>query len=100
MDMERIECARCGRYLPLGGLKYLVTISLAADFDGVITEDASEKEFHRVLTAAEARGKEELENEVYQAMAYILCKPCRDEFVKKPVGSVRREKEGPRGLIH
>jgi len=95
--MEKIECASCGKHLRRGGLKYLVTIYIAADFDGVITEEASEEELQRVLVEAEARREEDLENEVYQEMALILCKPCRDAFVRKPMGSMQG---GTLGSIH
>ncbi len=97
--MERIECDRCGRDLPPGGLKYLVTISVTADFDGVILDEASEDELRKALRDAEARDAEDLEKEVHQEMAYILCKPCRDAFVKEPVAPGGGG-QGPRGTIH
>ena len=92
--MEKIECASCGKHLRRGGLKYLVTIHIAADFDGVITDETSEEDLQRVLVEAEARKEEDLENEVYQEMALILCKPCRDAFVRKPIQG------GTLGSIH
>ncbi len=94
------ECSRCGRPLPLGSLKYLVTISVTADFDGVVAGGAGEEDLRRVLRAVDKREKEDLEDDVHQKMAYILCTACKNEFVRAPVGPVRRKGARPRGLIH
>lgn len=97
--IEMIECDRCGKNLPPGGLRYVVTISVTADFDGVIEEEAGEEEIRKALEDAESRDADDLENDVHKEMAYILCKPCRDAFVKEPVGPGGKS-GSPRGTIH
>lgn len=103
--MEGVECDRCGKNLPPGGLRYVVTISVTADFDGVIADDAGEEELRKALMDAELRDAQDLEDDVHQEMAYILCKPCRDAFVNEPVGPTRFGRVpgkgvSPRGTIH
>ena len=80
------RCGKCGVELPPGSLKYLVTIHVTADFDGVLP-DAGEMEdleaFMRQLDAADAS---ELERDVYRSQGYILCPACKDAFLADPLG--------------
>lgn len=96
----KIECSRCGRHLALGSLKYLVTISVTADFDGVIPDEAAEEDIRQVLKDAAAKDQEELERDVHQHMAYVLCKPCRDLFIQGPIGPAPAGTASTRGTIH
>ena len=68
------SCSRCGRYLPLGSLKYVVHIRVYADFDGFlsISDDEIEEEMDRILKAMESRNPDDLEREVYQEIGFLL----------------------------
>lgn len=96
---------RCGKRLPEGSLKYVVDIRVYADFDGVLNlpgEDI-EEEVHRLMGKIERMDPGELEKDVYQEMAFLVCKGCRDTFVEDPLS--RGEGPYPAGegssqLIH
>jgi len=80
-------CLKCGKRLPEGSLKYVVDIRVYADFDGVlnIPEGDIEEEVHRLMAKIERMDPHELERDVYQEMAFLLCKGCRDIFVEDPL---------------
>ena len=80
-------CMRCGKDLPEGSLKYVVDIRVYADFDGVLRfpEEDIEEEVSRLMTEIEKMDPQELERDVYQEMAFLLCKGCRDKFVEDPL---------------
>ncbi len=68
-------------------MKYVVDIRVYADFDGVLSlpgEDI-EEEVHRLMGEIERMDPGELEKDVYQEMAFLLCKGCRDRFVEDPL---------------
>lgn len=68
------SCSRCGRYLPLGSLKYVVHIRVYADFDGFlsISDEEIEEEMDRIIKAMESRNPDDLEREVYQEIGFLL----------------------------
>ncbi|UCD71570.1 MAG: hypothetical protein JSW70_00865 [Syntrophobacterales bacterium] len=86
-------CVKCGKRLPEGKLKYVVDIRVYADFDGVlnIPEGDIEEEVHRLMGEIESMDPDELEKDVYQEMAFLLCKGCRDRFMEDPLS----KGEGP-----
>ncbi len=79
-------CDKCGEYLPEGSLKYSVQIQLISDFDGVIMCDqaGSEAESQDIMEQAEEVSEQELEDEVYQELAFVLCSRCRKHFARDP----------------
>ena len=99
------ECARCGKALPLGSLKYVIRIKVFADYDGVIEEPAghSEEQFQRLIDSLRDADPQKLEEDVYMERAFILCHPCREWFVKTLLGfraSNGENEGGVPGLIH
>jgi len=80
------HCMRCGRILKPGSLKYLVSIRVVADFDGVINEDEGDTDemIIEVLKQIEDMDAEELERDVYEELNLVLCKVCKDHFVRNP----------------
>ena len=81
------HCMRCGRILQLGSLKYLVGIRVVADFDGVINEgeEDTDEMISKVLKQIEVMEAEELERDVYEELNLVLCKVCKDHFVRNPL---------------
>jgi hypothetical protein len=85
--MAEQYCLRCRKRLPEGSLKYVVDIRVYADFDGVLNLPGGdiEEEVHRLMGEIERMDPGELEKDVYQEMAFLLCKGCRDRFVEDPL---------------
>ncbi len=82
--MRYDECSKCGLILYEGDLKYIVSMHIVADYDGVIAEDISDDEMERLIAELETSDKELTERDVHQELAFILCKRCKDVFVKDP----------------
>lgn len=79
-------CDKCGEYLPEGSLKYSVQIQLISDFDGVIVCDGTEAELEaqEFIEEEEEISEQELEDEVYQELSFVLCSRCRRRFARDP----------------
>jgi hypothetical protein len=91
--MKARRCSRCGKRLLPGGLVYIIQVRIFADFDGVLIEPSKEidREIEDLLEEIEQSDPKELEKEVYEEYTLLLCKPCRDLFVKE----TRPSWEGP-----
>ena len=85
--MHRQHCLKCGKSLAEGSLKYVVDIRVYADFDGVLSlpEGDIEEEVNRLMGEIEGMDPSELEKDVYQEIAFLLCKGCRDRFMEDPL---------------
>jgi hypothetical protein len=84
--MSDTYCARCGKSIPEGNLKYMVHIQILSDFDGVIPyseEDLSE-EIQTILKSMETMDGQELEDDVYQELSFVLCERCKKQFARDP----------------
>jgi len=98
-------CSKCGENLYEGTLKYIVRIKVLADFDGHINSDneAHADDLEALIRQMENSTAEVLENDVHQEMAFLLCKDCRDIFIRNPLN--RTLKDGTKkgdfsGLLH
>lgn len=80
-DLE--ECSRCGRKLKRGEVKYIIYISIVSDFDGVLPVLEGEN-VEEIIESGNEYSDEELEREVYEEMAFLVCKSCRDKFRENP----------------
>ena len=83
--MKEQHCMRCGKELPLGSLNYVVQIRVFSGFDEVLLEPEGEidQQIKEILKQIEKSDPEELEKDVYEEFNLILCKSCRDRFVKE-----------------
>ena len=82
--MEKInKCLKCGKKFSEGELKYKINMVIASDFDGVLGETEEEAEVDELMEEIESKEPEELEEEVYKEINFLLCKPCRDVFVRE-----------------
>lgn len=79
-------CDKCGEYLPEGSLKYCVHIQLVADYDGVMVGDGPDAELEagELLDEGEGMSEQELEDDVYQELSFVLCSRCRRRFARDP----------------
>ena len=81
--MEKLnKCLKCSKKFKEGDLKYKINIFISSDFDGVLNETDENLEFDDIMEEIEKRDPEELEDEVHKEIDFILCKTCRDFFVK------------------
>ena len=80
------RCHRCGVELSPGSLKFLVTIHVAADFDGALPSDAEQEDLEAFMRRVDAANPAEAERDVYQTQGYLLCPPCKAAFLKAPLG--------------
>ncbi len=94
------RCEKCGVELPPGSLKYLVTIHVTADFDGVLPEDVDMEDLEAFMRQVDS-GTSDPERDVYQSQGYILCPACKSSFLADPLGR-RRSGEGAQegGRMH
>ncbi len=79
-------CSRCGRRLERGRTYYIVTVTLTAEMEGGIAQSVSQADVEDIWAQIEQKSGQELEEEVFQRIQFILCKPCRDAFVQSPLG--------------
>ncbi|MEK6590773.1 MAG: hypothetical protein AABZ11_08875 [Nitrospinota bacterium] len=86
-------CDRCGIKIPEGGLKYIVTISIIADNDNIVSEDITDDELDVLISEIEQSDPDMLERDVNQKLAFILCKKCKEKFTRHPFNS-KDEGEG------
>jgi hypothetical protein len=84
--MAEKYCARCGKELPEGSLKYMVHVQILSDFDGVIpySEEDLFEEIPTLLQHVEDMDAQELEDDVYQEISFILCEKCKKAFARDP----------------
>lgn len=98
-------CSKCGEQFQEGSLKYIIRIKALADFDGHIScEDAAEaQDLEALIGQIEKSTAKALENDIHQEMAFLLCKDCRDDFMKNPLNRSREyeaKKGNFSGLLH
>jgi len=96
-----VVCQRCGAELPPGSLKYLVTIHVTADFDGVLPAEGGIEDLEAFMQQVDARDPVQVEKDVYQSQGYLLCPPCKALFLQDPLRQNEAEqgtKEG--GRVH
>ena len=95
------SCHRCGAELPPGSLKFLVTISVTADFDGVLPAEGVREDLEAFMRQVDAEDPVKLEKDVHQSQGYLLCPTCKADFLRDPLGlKTSREGIGEGGRVH
>ena len=85
---KKVRCAKCGKRLKKGGLKYNIKIQVASDFDGYLEDyskkplDYLEKRLKMLEKDLEYRTEKELEEDVYIEKSFLVCGKCRDRFIR------------------
>ena len=87
-------CNRCGAELDPGSLKYLITVNVVADFDGVLPTQVEVEDLEAFMRQMDSEEPEKAENDVYQSQGYILCPGCKAAFLADPLG-VKTRGDGP-----
>ncbi len=81
------SCRRCNKKIPDGGLFYIVKLSAASGYDGVINRSLDVEETG-VLDDITGRSPEDLEKDVYFERDVILCYTCRTAVIELFCGEV------------
>lgn len=79
----------CGKHLPLGSLKYVVSLKIFADYDEVIQEDNATSSEDVILMLADNLNDadpQKLEEDVYMERIFLLCPKCKRRFSKSILG--------------
>ncbi|MBW1972382.1 MAG: hypothetical protein JRI44_06060 [Deltaproteobacteria bacterium] len=103
--MKDLFCFKCKKPLPPGSLKYIITISIIADFDGVLPEsdDLTDRELENLIKEIMKSNPKKVEHDVYHTMAFLVCKKCKDQFLKDPLhigeAKIKKVKESS-GIVH
>ena len=79
-------CNRCGTELSPGGLKYLVTVNVTADFDGVLPTQVEMEDLEAFMRQLDSEDPAKAENDVYLSRGYVLCPACKVAFLADPLG--------------
>jgi len=96
-----VHCERCGVKLEEGALRYVVTINVTADFDGVLPAEGEIEDLEAFMRRIDKKGSGRAEHDVFQSKAFILCPVCKAELMKHPLGAAPPEDEGEdEGRVH
>jgi phage FluMu protein Com len=101
--MSKVRCHRCGRLLPEGSLKYEVAISIRSTFDGTIPEEMHETGtagLARIVREAAARSEEELNREIYEDDAFVMCPECKEALLQEIYSHLHPQATPEHGRAH
>ncbi|NOZ88032.1 MAG: hypothetical protein GXP49_17585 [Deltaproteobacteria bacterium] len=89
------RCSRCGKNLPQGSVKYIMKLTITADFDGFLEEkDTGSLDTEALLSSIHEKTEEELEDEVWIERVFLLCQECRNKIVHDPLNAGDPSMEG------
>jgi hypothetical protein len=104
--MTELRCHWCGSLMREGSLKYQVVVRVRSLFDGVIPEkEVAEREpdLEQLLKELDALSEQELNRQVYEDDAFIVCLECKEAFIQEIYSRLRPEacpENGRAHLIH
>ena len=101
--MRYDTCDRCGIRIPEGGLKYIVAINIIADDDNILPEDIADEELDSMISEIGKYDSDMLDRDVHQELAFVLCKRCKEQFVRDPFNTMKDKldiDEGWSGELH
>jgi len=79
-------CDRCGKMIKEGDIRYIVRLLVADDDGGVVSEPITDEEISEIISKLNSMASGELEQQVYEEREYILCRKCKQTFLKSPFG--------------
>jgi hypothetical protein len=83
------RCELCGKKIVRN--RYLVRIASYAAYDGLeiglldLTRNFK-REIKDLLKKIEKKGRKKLEKDICVGFEFVLCKKCRDSYIKDPLG--------------
>lgn len=96
-----MKCYLCGRRLNKEQLRYIIKIQTYAAYDTLevtiydLLRDY-QAEIEKLLDEINRRDAKELEEQIFKNFEFCMCKVCRDEYIKDPVGKQRAKKKKKR----
>jgi tryptophanyl-tRNA synthetase len=101
--MSMLRCHLCGSPMTEGSLKYQVVVRVRSLFDGAIPEierAAGEPDLGQLLKDIDAFSEEELNRQVYEDDAFIMCLECKEAFMEEIYSRLRPEASPENGRAH
>ncbi len=102
--MGHFICQCCEKELHHDDPRYIIEIKSFADFDGHFEGNTGniDCEIVNLLKQIEDIDIQALENDVYKKISFMLCKECRDKFVRNPFQAYNNYQytEEAKGTIH
>lgn len=77
-----IYCTHCGKKLEFGVVRYLITVHVAADSDGVLPAGGNEADLESFMRSVDREDSKEVGNDLHQSKAFELCSACKADFMK------------------
>lgn len=85
--MSVIEiCDRCGKMIKDGEIRFKVLLTASADDGGMVEQEITDAELEDIISEIENENPVELNRQVYEERMFILCRECKQSFLKKPFG--------------
>lgn len=85
------RCEGCMRPIKEGGLRYRVRLEIKSDFDGcLVDEDRSGPTAEELIAMMEDEDEGELEAQVFEDLAFIVCPACRAALRRGPLTACAR----------
>ncbi len=87
-------CARCSKPLPTASLRYVVEVTVTADFDPLLVfPDDLDGEIDHTLEAMQLAAERglagKLGEQVMARRAFLLCPACREQFLDELPGDLQ-----------
>lgn len=80
-----VYCEKCGIKIEPGAVRYLVTVHATADFDETLPSEGGIEDLEAVMRSIDKKSAEEHDHDVYESKGFILCSPCKKEYMKNPI---------------
>ena len=86
-----VYCDFCGRIIPEGQLKYVVSIEVFAPYEilEINEEDLLKEDFESEIRAClkqmRTMDPEDLEPDVYKSFHFTVCRPCQQDYIRDPL---------------
>lgn len=90
------KCKKCGEELSPGKLKYVVTVNVTADFDGVLPAEGEIEDLEAFMQQIDKEDPVKMERDVFQSLGFILCPECKAKYMENPLG----DEDADGGRIH
>ncbi len=88
-------CDRCGQQIKVKSDRFLLKMSICYPYEVLtINEDDLQEDYTEeiqdLVQAIEQMDLEELEKEVGVSFQFEICRQCREELIKEPLGKAKR----------
>lgn len=90
--MKKRSCQFCSKIIKPGGLFYLWSMEFTSGADSVLPElDDPDAYIDESLDELEGKSEQELYDDVYQEMKFVICRTCCQE-IKNKLTKMKKQK--------